>query len=403
MNRIAFFLVVVSITILASSTHALARGGRGGGGASRGGGGGYSRPAPAASRSPSVSRPSTPSARPSTPSVRPSTPSARPSQPSASRPGTPAAGTRPSQGELQGFLDLKQPGGSAQPGTRPTPGGGGAAADFLENKPSTGQRPATPGAGIADRPAAGERPVAGNRPAAGQLAGNRPDRVENRTQLVDNRHERRDEVRGQFHDHHPRYDFWKDNPNWARWRLNRPYRWATWGAITGWFAWTSSEPTYYSYGDNVYYEGDSVYYGDKEVASSQEYAEQAQTIATSAPEPTDDAEWLPLGVFAITQDGQASGPAPTIFLQLAVSKEGVIAGTVTNTETDDAQAIEGMVDKKTQRSAWVVQGKESPIMETGIVNLTKDEAPALLHFADGQTQQWLLVRMEEPESEAATQ
>ena len=46
-----------------------------------------------------------------------------------------------------------------------------------------------------------------------------------------------------------------------------------------------------------------------------------------------------------------------------------------------------MVDKNTQRSAWVVQGKESPIMETGIANHTaKDEAPALLHFTDGQTQ-----------------
>jgi hypothetical protein len=31
--------------------------------------------------------------------------------------------------------------------------------------------------------------------------------------------------------------------------------------------------------------------------------------------------------------------------------------------------------------------------------LTKDEAPALLHFSDGQSQQWLLVRLEEPEEE----
>ena len=54
----------------------------------------------------------------------------------------------------------------------------------------------------------------------------------------------------------------------------------------------------------------------------------------------------------------------------------------------------------TQRVVWVVTGKTSPIMETGIFNLTKDEAPALLHFADGQTQQWLLVRLEEPEGEA---
>ena len=99
----------------------------------------------------------------------------------------------------------------------------------------------------------------------------------------------------------------------------------------------------------------------------------------------------------MTLDGQASGPPPTIFLQLTVNKQGIIAGTVTNTEDpDNVQAIEGMVDKKTQRSAWVIQGKNSPIMETGIANLTKDEAPALLHFADGQTQQWLMVRLEEP-------
>jgi hypothetical protein len=242
--------------------------------------------------------------------------------------------------------------------------------------------------------------VAGKRPAAGQLAGNRPDRVQNRQQLTDNRHQRRDQVRDQFRDHHPRYDFWRGHPNAARWRWNRPYRWATWGLITGWFPGTWGEPVSYNYGENVYYEGDSVYYGDKAVASSEEYAQQAQTIATSAPEPAADSEWLPLGVFAMTQDGQSSGPAPTLFLQLTVSKEGVIAGTVTNTATDNVQAIEGMVDKKTQRSAWVVQGKDSPIMETGIANLTKDEAPALLHFADGQTQQWLLVRLEEPEGEA---
>jgi hypothetical protein len=206
-------------------------------------------------------------------------------------------------------------------------------------------------------------------------------------------------VRNQFLDHHPRFDFWKDNPNWARFRFNRPYRWATWSLIGGWFGGGAGEASYYDYGDNIYYEGDQVYYGDEAVATSEEYAQQAQTIATSAPEPVADSEWLPLGVFALTQDGQASGPAPTIFLQLAVDKQGVIAGTVTNTETDESQAIEGMVDKGTQRSAWVIQGKDSPIMETGLANLTKDEAPALLHFGDGQTQQWLLVRLEEPEGE----
>ena len=210
-------------------------------------------------------------------------------------------------------------------------------------------------------------------------------------------------MREQFRGNHPRAAFWKDNPYWARWRWTRPYRWATWGALAGWFSWGASGASY-SYGENIYYEGDYVYYGDKQVATSEQYAEQAQDLATTAPDPADESEWLPLGVFALTSDGQASGAPPTIFLQLTVNKEGIIAGTVTNTEDpDNVQAIEGMVDKKTQRTAWAVQGKSSPIMETGLANLTKDEVPALLQFADGQSRQWLMVRLEDPEGQAATQ
>jgi hypothetical protein len=61
--------------------------------------------------------------------------------------------------------------------------------------------------------------------------------------------------------------------------------------------------------------------------------------------------------------------------------------------------MEGMVDEKTQRAAWTVVDKKYPIMETGLYNLTEDEAPALIHFADGQTQQWLLVRLQDPATE----
>jgi hypothetical protein len=60
-----------------------------------------------------------------------------------------------------------------------------------------------------------------------------------------------------------------------------------------------------------------------------------------------------------------------------------------------------MVDQKSPRSAWTITGKKWPVMEMGISNLTQDTAPALLHFEDGQTQQWLLVRLEEPKEEAA--
>ena len=124
---------------------------------------------------------------------------------------------------------------------------------------------------------------------------------------------------------------------------------------------------------------------------------QAETIIESAPEVApEQAEWMPLGVFALTQDGQKSGPNPSLFLQLAISKQGVIAGTLRNTATESTQEVEGMVDKQSQRAAWNVKGKTRPIMETSVLNLTEDTAPALVHFADGQTQQWLLVRLEEP-------
>ena len=342
----------------------------------------------------------------------------------------PTAGARPSQGDLQNFLNIPRAStgaiGGVGAGTRPgssnlgaavgAGAAGGAAAAFLRGGDGAG------------RPAVGQLPAGEQRPAAGRvedradLAGsrtdraetrtdrvesrtdvrsertaNRPDRIEDRQQWQDNRIERRDEVRDQVRDNHPVLDFWSDYPGWAAWRITRPYRWATWGAITGWVGYGWSQPTYYNYGDTVYYEGDSVYYGDQVVATAEEYTQQAETIAASAPEaPPANAEWMPLGVFALTPDGQASGPDPTLFLQLAISKEGIINGTLNDSATGKTQAIEGMADKATQRCAWTVAGQTRPIMETGINNLTQDTAPALVHFADGQTQQWLMVRLQEP-------
>ena len=246
----------------------------------------------------------------------------------------------------------------------------------------------------------GGRPRPGDRPVAGQRPSNRPEKIKDRGKHNEWRNERRDQIRDHAKRYPPRWDFWKNHPNWARWRWNRPYRWATWAAITAWFPWGWSQPQYYYYGDNVYYEGDEVYYGDQAAATTEEYAQQAEDIATSAPKAAEDAEWMTLGVFAVTQDDEGAATDLTLYLQLAVDKQGTIAGTVHDTATNKTQSITGAVDKKSQRAAWVVEGKTSPIMETGIFNLTKDTAPALLHFSDGQTQQWLLVRMEEPKEDA---
>jgi hypothetical protein len=156
---------------------------------------------------------------------------------------------------------------------------------------------------------------------------------------------------------------------------------------------------YYNYGENVYYDDGYVYYGDQPVGTEEEYAQQAEAIATNIPESKPaDKDWMPLGVFAVTSDGQPTGVEPTMFLQLAVSKQGIINGTFQNTASKTTQAVEGMVDKQTQRAAWTAVGKMRPLMEVGIVNLTDDATPVLVHFADGSTQQWLLLRMEKPDS-----
>jgi hypothetical protein len=286
-------------------------------------------------------------------------------------------------------------GAGARPGAAIAAGAaGGAAAEFLRGGGAGAGSGVGARAGVDNR-AAGRAEARADRQA--DRVANRPERIENRQQRSENRVQRRDEVRNQVQENHPRLDFWSDHPGWASWRISRPYRWATWGALTGWLGAGWSEPTAYAYGDNVYYQDESVYYGDQAVASTEAYAQQAEQIVASAPEVAPDkAEWLSLGVFALTPDGQASGPDPSLYLQLAISKEGVIAGTFNNSATQQTQTIEGMVDKKSQRAAWSAAGKNRPIMETGIVNLTADSAPALVHFADGSTQQLLLVRLEEP-------
>jgi len=65
-----------------------------------------------------------------------------------------------------------------------------------------------------------------------------------------------------------------------------------------------------------------------------------------------------------------------------------------------------MVDEKTQRAVWkAADGTNADIvMETGLYNLTQDQAELLVHFGPEKTQNALLVRLEEserPESAAS--
>lgn len=494
-------LVCLAVVLAASLsvTDAWARGGRGGGGGggiSRpgGGGGGISRP----SGGGSISRPSAPSRTPSM--SRPATPSV--SRPNVSRPSTGGSANRPNISRPNiSAPNISKPDLSNRPSiNRPTTGGVNkpniSKPDLANrpNLPTTGDRPNfskpdfsnrpnlnNPGGG--DRPNLTNRPNISNRPSNSDLknfldlpgGGNRPnlpnqgnvadkvgnidrdnignkvgnldrnnigDKVNNigdRTNIgiggdknininagnkvnIANRQNNINSVRNKWSNYDNRHwggdrpfgnNWWNNGPyhnnpawrwqaGWGRYPGNWCWRPAAWATVGTWFAWSWAQPVVYNYGSNVVYRDNYVYVNDQQYASADQYYQQAETIAASVPQDADPAkvEWMPLGVFAVCQqDGADTG----MLIQLAVSKEGIIAGTFYNDATDSGRPLQGMVDKTTQRAAWkFADGKnEDVVMETAIYNLTQDDATALVHFGQDRTETWVMVRLPEPAADGS--
>src|SRR5271166_3967735 len=159
----------------------------------------------------------------------------------------------------------------------------------------------------------------------------------------------------------------------------------------------------YDYGVNVVYEGDNVYVDGKREASAKEYSQQAITLANTseeqppAPMPPEDgkqAEYLPLGVWAMVQEEKGDA---YMFFQISIDKNGVVTGAFKNLLSGEASPISGQVDKKTQRVAWKIGSNSSTVIETGLQNLTQEVASCLVHFGTDTTQTWLLVRLKNPD------
>lgn len=127
----------------------------------------------------------------------------------------------------------------------------------------------------------------------------------------------------------------------------------------------------------------------------------AQRAPDWTPEQAQQVEWLPLGVFAVARDGVAD---TSLLVQLAVTKEGVIGGTATNQATGATYAVEGSVDKETQRAVWTyVDDKNVRIMmETSVYNLTQPESTGLIHYSPDDIQVIELVRLEQPNADPET-
>lgn len=181
------------------------------------------------------------------------------------------------------------------------------------------------------------------------------------------------------HYHHPYYHYHND---W--------WKWATPIAIGGWLGWNAA-PVYYDYySDNgAYYWGPSV-----ALAAPVVYVDPTEAIEAVAAAPTSD-EWMPLGVFALSKDAMTIAP-PNLYLQLALNKDGVVSGTFYNSTTEQSYEIDGVVDVATQIvSMKVVENPNSPVLETGLYNLTQPEAPVRVHFVDGRIEDRLLTRIEQ--------
>ena len=187
----------------------------------------------------------------------------------------------------------------------------------------------------------------------------------------------------------------------ARWTTAAAaYSYPTWSRSYGYCGYTDY-PLYYDYGSNVVYERQYVYVNGDRVATQDQYAQQASAIADTGKGAQAGAEddWLPLGVFAMTQRGQVDG---NDLFQLAVNKSGVIRGNYYTAISDSTLPVYGSVDEKTQRAAWTVGDRKEPVFEAGFANLTKSETTMLVHWGKDRAQQWNLVRIEQrPETNSS--
>ncbi len=165
-----------------------------------------------------------------------------------------------------------------------------------------------------------------------------------------------------------------------------PGRWAL--ATTAWAtaAWAVAGPycgcdsgsaAYYDYGQNVTYGDDGMVYSDGQPVAAEEYYDQAAQIADAGQTPQNE-EWLPLGIFAVVASEDQTQTDKIV--QLALNKEGVIRGNYHDLLADKVTPVAGAVDKQTQRVALRIEGNDQVLVETGLYNLTNDEAPVLVHF-----------------------
>lgn len=182
--------------------------------------------------------------------------------------------------------------------------------------------------------------------------------------------------------------------NAGRWRVANYWLAPAWTSVAQWCG-VAAPPVVYDYGSTVVIQNDNVYVGGEQVATADQYADQAAQYADRGRtvEPGATEEWQSLGVFGMIQGEEQT--AQHIF-QLAVDKSGVVRGNYYDALADNILPVYGSVDPKSQRVAWSIGEKKEVVFETGLNNLTQNETTVLVHYGKERTQQMMLVRIEQP-------
>ncbi len=119
----------------------------------------------------------------------------------------------------------------------------------------------------------------------------------------------------------------------------------------------------------------------------------ASELAQSGGQPADGAEWMSIGVFALSPAG---GGEATRVIQLSVSREGTVRGTHVDLVSDDAQEVRGAVNKQDLRIAFTIGSSSKVVFQGPLGELTKPEGRITAYFPDGKTAAWRMVQVKQP-------
>lgn len=152
-----------------------------------------------------------------------------------------------------------------------------------------------------------------------------------------------------------------------------------------------NQPYYYGYDDDW---GPNVYVDENMIEQQTQSQVIEPQIALNTQNIASDGNWMTLGVYAITKSAE-SVAAPNIFIQLALAKNGDIAGTYYNATTNKVHELVGGVEEQSQRAFWkIADNPDSPFVETGIYNLTQNVTPIRVYYQNGEVKNLLLIRVE---------